>query len=157
MANLTEIPKYKNTILSLIISNENIVDLLSGNIEQSEDLIGVNLFDYPKIPLAEEELAYITVEIDVPTMFNIKNKIFRKPQIVLDIIVHDKLMKTNTIGNRLDLLCSEIDRAFNGFSGLGFKNWEFDSLKSIYYTNRHYGKRITFSAVEKSIESCVYT
>ena len=27
----------------------------------------------------------------------------------------------------------------------------------IYYTNRHYGKRITFSAVEKSIESCVST
>ena len=119
MANLKEIPKYKNTILSLIISNENIVELLNGNIEQSENLIGVNLFDYPKIPLAEEELAYITVEIDIPTMFNIKNKIFRKPQIVLDIIVHDKLMKTNTIGNRLDLLCSEIDKVFNGFNGLG--------------------------------------
>ncbi len=136
MANSQELTRYKQQIMSLIINNEKIFELIDNpnvDFETSEKLIGKNVFNFIRLPEApEEEKTYICIEVDIPDIRNtyynkmFKNKMFKEVIVTIYIITAERLMPTKYGGTRTDLISAELDTMLNNYQGIGF-----DKIKCI--------------------------
>lgn len=121
MANSNEIVRYKQTIVSMIVNDEDIIELLDEkDVEYADDLVYINIFPYFRIPQTEQEQkAYILMYIDVPTNTN-PNNLMKDIIITFVVACHDGKMKVQgTGGTRVDLLSAKVDERFNGSEVFG--------------------------------------
>lgn len=116
----SEIIRYKQQLASLIIGNERIVELINAeDIEEPEDLIHHNVFEFIRVPeVPEEQKTYICFKVNIPEVYT-SNFMFKKVMITIYVITHQGLMITDEGGTRIDLIGREITRMLNGYKGIG--------------------------------------
>lgn len=148
MANSFEIIRYKQQIMSLLVNNDYVVELIDNtDIEEPEDLIGNNLFNYIRIPQSIEEAeTYIAFEIDVPKINDSNKEWFKQLVITFYIIAHESTMPTTLGGTRIDLLAAEIDKMFTGYVGIGKQPLQLKSNTSNGISVKHRCRILTFMA-----------
>lgn len=120
MANSSEIVRYKQQIMSLLINNDEVVRLIDNkDIENVEDLINENIFYFLRVPDApEEEKTYICIEVDIPSAYSKYNNLLRELIVTVYVITHERLMAT-PLGTRTDLLAAEIDKILTSQTVIG--------------------------------------
>lgn len=123
MANSIEIMEYKQTIMSLLVKNKDIVDLIEADpneVEYDDDLINKYIFSYYKNPDTEDEQqTYIFVFIDAVSTLG-ANDLMKNLTITFVVSTHKRLMRVNgKVGNRIDSLSALIDKQFNNSNVLG--------------------------------------
>lgn len=159
MANSNEITRYKQQLMSLIIGNEKIVNLINEaevTEENAEDLINSNIFNYIRIPDApEEEKTYICIEVDIPNMrYSSSNKLFKELILTVYIITHERLMSTIEGGTRTDLISAELDTMLTGYKGIGFTAIECVSNVSNGIGVKHRCRIMTFATQDLIKSEC---
>jgi hypothetical protein len=146
MSRLSEITKYKNTILAKLITNENIVKAL-GNIEANfldvpvipnpRTLLFKNIFPYAFVPeTVEDQQAYITV------MFKFKrakSNYYKIGSIGFYIFAHKDILKTAYPWLRTDYIVNQIDEVFNQSQELGIGSLQFHRMEDVKVSNVHSG------------------
>lgn len=141
MANGFEIVQYKQKIASMLINNEHIVDVIGNkDIEEPEELIEQNIFNYLRYPFApEEELTFICFEVECPEVYSDQNYLFKQNVITFYIVTHERLMPTvgHEGATRIDLLAAYVDEMFNGARGFGSKPLELISSESQPLSLKH--------------------
>ena len=140
--NLKELGIYKNTAIQKLLTNTDIVSIVTPNQEfDVERLLSENIFPYEYIPeTTDTERTYICIETVVPRF---KTNSCTDIQIVLYIFTHKKLMKcedvVDEVGTRIDILCHKIDELFNGSDDFGIGGLQqmsvlpYKSITSNYY------------------------
>jgi len=140
MANSFEIIRYKQKLISSIVNQDTIINLIDSDyIGIGDELIYNNIFPYMRVPHTEEEkLTYITMRVDVPNISS-SRKTLKDILITISVVTHQDLMKVeNGGGTRTDLLGAEIDNLFNGSDEFGIGQLE---LKSNFEENVDYKHR----------------
>ena len=155
MANSREIIDYKQHLVSLIINNEAIVELINQEgIDSPQDLIHKNIYEFIRVPDApEEQKTYICIEVDVPEVYSV-NFLFKKLVIHIHVITHQGLMITDMGGARTDLIAAELDTMLNGYKGIGQKPLELISNVAERVGERHRGRELTFLASDINADPC---
>ena len=148
MANSFEIVSYKQTIMSMLIHNSRIAELINDpDIEEVEELIGTHLFNFIRIPQSiEEENTYIAYEVAIPNVVNSNTTWFKKLTLTFYVITHERTMPTDEGGTRIDLLAAELDQMSTGFKGLGTQPLELVSNTSNGISVKHRCRILTFKA-----------
>lgn len=159
MANSQELTRYKQQIMSLIINNEKIVELIDNpdvTLENSEELIGKNVFNFIRLPEApEEERTYICIEVDIPDIRNAYyNKMFKELIVTIYIITAERLMPTKYGGTRTDLISAELDTMLNDFQGIGFNKIKCISNTSNGIGVKHRCRIMTFTTQDLINSGC---
>lgn len=158
MANSFEIISYKQKIGSLLINDPDIVKLIDNKeIEEPEELIGENVFNFIRYPFApEEEVCYICFEVDVPETYSNRNFLFKKLVLTFYVVSHERLMPTEdpTGGTRNDLLAAYIDKIFNGYKGIGKSPLELISNTASSISSKHRCRILTFAADDLNQDKC---
>lgn len=158
MANSYEIITYKQQIGSMLINNSEIVKLINNkDIEEPEELIGENIFNFIRYPNApEEEITFIAFEVDVPKVYSDQNYLFKQLVITFYIVSHERLMPTDDVsgGVRNDLIAACIDKMFNGYSGIGKKKLQLISNVAQAISTKHRCRIMTFAADDLNNSRC---
>lgn len=157
MANGFEITRYKQQLISLIINNSAIVNLIDNKeIESVEDLIGENVFNFIRIlESPEDEKTWIALEVDMPEVYSSGNHMFKKILITIYIITHERLMPTEYGGTRIDLISHELDKMLNGYTEIGKKPLELISNVSQAISVKHRCRIMKFKAEETNLNKCL--
>ena len=159
MANSFEIIKYKQQIGSMLINCPEIVELINNTeIEEPEDLIGENVFNFIRYPFSiEEEITYIAFEVDVPKVYSDRNYLFKQLTITFYIVSHERLMPTEDVsgGVRNDLISAHIDKLFNGYSGIGKRKLQLISNVAQAISTKHRCRIMTFAAEDLNDSRCL--
>jgi hypothetical protein len=159
MANSQEIIRYKQQIASILINDPEIVKWIDNkDIEEPEELINQNIFNFIRYPYApEEEVTYIAFEIDVPSVHYKSNVLFKKLVITFYVVSHERLMPTDDIngGVRNDLIAARIDKLFNGRKDIGKKPLELISNTADGISVKHRRRIIQFTTDDLDDGKCV--
>ena len=158
MARGKEIIIYKNRLKSLIINNENIVTAIDAKgitIDNSEDLIDLNVFGYDRVPKAEEEKkTYITITVDIP---HIRRYVYKDIYIKIRIITHQDLMDYGNYGNRIDYIGSELDLLLTDSVDFGMGNLKMSANTEGFVSYQHRYRELTFEAHEVNSKKVCWT
>lgn len=145
---LEEFFRYKNQLMEDLLTNEEIVRLLSDDCvlcEDPEALMYNQLFPYEYIPeTVEHAHTYICCDVDIQKSMN---KTFLQPVLYIWVFTHkSKLRLQNGGGVRVDQLCSEIAKAINGSRQYGLGELDLYSVKRFAPISDYQGKVMTFQA-----------
>ena len=154
MANSSGITKYKNSIISDLINNQEIVDAIDS--EDSENLIYQNIFPYQYVPdLADKVITYITMTVDIPTVS--KNAIWAYPRLTLYVISHQNHMKLDLPSistTRNDYISGLIDEMLNGSDKYGYGRLELlSNIESSLNSTFKY-RQLVFKTVDLNKGMC---
>lgn len=147
---LDEFFHYKNQLMNDLLTNEQIVRMLSGDsggVTDPEGLMYSQVFPYEYVPeTIEEAKTYICSDVDIQRT---PTKTFLSPTMYIWVFTHKSLMRLPDEGGlRVDRLCSEIAKTINGsrFYGLGELN--LDSTRRFAPISDYQGKVLTFKATD---------
>ena len=120
MATQKDIPKYKQKLVSLLIHNSEIVNAIdSKEFSDPEDLMYTHIFPYLRNPKIQDQArCMITLSIDVPKV-STKNYFFKDMLLIVNIVCHQDLMKTDYGATRIDYISGLIDEELNGRKDFG--------------------------------------
>lgn len=126
MSSSGEIMRYKQTAISAIVNNPNIVEALDRDyIGDGEGLIYKNIFPYVYVPDVEEEAkCYILVTVDMPKVWNDNSYLFQQVLVCFYVLCHQELMLTEYGGTRIDYIADELEGIFNQSTDFGFGEME---------------------------------
>lgn len=129
MAFLSELTEFKRRIANLIVNDEMLVELISGEkgkMLPAADLIGKNIFLYDYVDdTLKDSRTLVCIEIDERDYTSPTARDF---EVHIYVCVHKSQM--NYIDEegrgqvRRDLICSRIDALLNNRTDLGFKKFE---------------------------------
>jgi len=151
VSRLSEITTYKNTILTKLISNENIVKALGNNVANFLDvpftanprtLLFENIFPYAFVPdTQEDQQSYITI------MFKFKKgkHYYKVGSIGFYVFSHKDILKTNYPWLRTDYIINQIDEIFNESKELGIGELQFNRMEDVKVSNVHSGCYIEYT------------
>lgn len=154
MSRLSEITTYKNTILTQLIQNDNIVKALGNvspnfldlpSITQPRDLLFKNIFPYAFIPDSQDiQNSYITA------MFKFRNdtrsgNFYKLGCVGFYVFSHQDIIKTDYPWLRPDFIVGEIDMLFNESRDLGIGKLQFNRMEDVKLSNVHSGCYIEYS------------
>ena len=155
MARLDELTSMKVEIMSRIVSDQDICKAIRYNhsdfLEQPDitnpySLIYENVFPYRVIPnLADEAKTYINLSLD---KWRYINNSFKTGDIVIYIISHVDIMRTDYGSCRVDYLANKIDLMLNQTYGLGIGKLQFDGMGETIVNNNFLGLYLTYRPVE---------
>ena len=156
MANSLEIVRYKQQLTSLIINNEKIVKLINEeDIENPEDLIYHNIYDFVRVPeTIDEERTYICLKVDVPEVYR-SSFLFKQLIITIYIISHQNQMITEYGGTRIDLISALVDKMLNGRKDIGKKKLELISNIEDGIGSKHRCRILKFKASDIDNGKCL--
>ena len=145
---LDEFYDYKNKLMKDLVTNTEIVKLLSDDCalcETPTDLIYTQIFPYEYVPdVVDEAKTFICFDIDIQKMIN---KTFLIPTIYVWVFTHKKFLRlTDGNGIRPDKLCSEIAQTLNGSRYYGLGELNLSSVKRFTPLENFQGKVMTFQA-----------
>jgi len=151
MARFTELGEYKNTILSELVTNKNIVKALGNSesnfldispIDNPMSLIWNKIFPYSYVPEAQaEQKSYITVLFHG---FRLVNGEFKAGYITFYVFCHHSLMRTSYSSLRTDMIVNYIDEIFNKTTNLGIGKLQFEKMDDIKIDSNHFGCAVTY-------------
>ena len=155
--NLNEMGIFKNRIVSKFVNDENIVDVLLGDISEIEDpetaLLGKDgagnggrIFKFEYIPDTQEESkTFLCVEV-VPE--NTDGDTVTLMTIYVFVYCSKNLMQTyhrkGQAGTRVDILASDVDKILNGNTEFGIGPLEWAGSSIYKPANCYYGRLLVY-------------
>ena len=157
MAKSDCIRQWKNRIMSELSQDDNIINALGLNPDESpDDLVWVRLYPHYYIPQTEEDVkTYILVEIDIPERRlrygTTESPIWVHPTIIFYVLTHQEDMHMNIVGEsgtRMDYLAELIEDKYQGRQdfGVGTLLLKSDIAGSVNTTYRF--RQLIFEAVD---------
>lgn len=139
---------YKNRLMEDVLTNEEIVKLLSDNVDfsQAESLAYTQVFPFEYLPeTTQDGQTYICFDVDV---YSVENKTYLTPVLYVWVFAHKSKLRLPEGGVRVDAICNKICEAINGsrFYGLGELN--IYACKRFAPQTDYNGKVLTFHAKE---------
>lgn len=155
MARLDEITSMKSEIMSRIIADQDVCKALHYNqadfldqpdIKNPYSLLYNNIYPYRIIPdLADEAKTYINLSFD---KWRYINNSFKSGNIVIYIISHVDIMRTDYGSCRVDYLANKIDTLFNQSTGIGLGKLQFVELGESIINKKFIGSYIVYQPVD---------
>lgn len=146
---LEELYDYKNRMMRDILSDEEIVNLITDDPyyrSNPEKLAYRQVFPYEHIPdTLEEAYNYVCFDVDVHKDFD---KQLFSPVINVWIYCHKSLLRLPEGGVRFDVLASKITKAVIGSRWYGLTKIELDAVRRFALTTDYQGKEIIFTTNE---------
>ncbi len=155
--NLNEMGIFKNRIVSKFVNDENIVDVLLGDISEIDDpetaLLGKDgggnggrIFKFEYIPDTQEESkTFLCVEV-VPE--NTDGDTVTLMTIYVFVYCSKNLMQTyhrkGQAGTRVDILASDVDKILNGNTEFGIGPLEWAGSSIYKPANCYYGRLLVY-------------
>lgn len=140
---------YKNRFMEDILTNENIVSLLTdGNVtvENAHTLVYKQVFPFEYIPeTIQDGYTFICCDVDIDKSLA---KPFYLPTLYVWVFSHRSRLCLPEGGVRTDKICSEICKAINGSMMYGLGELEFYSAKRFAPVTDYNGKVLVFHAKE---------
>lgn len=157
MARSKCIREYKNKIISELSQDDEIINALGLNPEESDDdLVWKRYFPHYYIPQTESEVkTYILVEIDIPERRarygGSESNIWVYPRIIFYVLTHQEDMRLNIAGEsgtRMDYLAELIEDKYEGRQdfGVGVLHLKSDIAGNVNNTYRF--RQLVFEAVD---------
>jgi len=151
------IRKWKDQIMSELSQDENIIEALGLNPDESpDDLVWVRLYPHIFLPQTETDVkTYILVEINIPERRSrygsSESNIWVHPTIIFYVLTHQEDMRMNMAGEsgtRMDYLAELIEDKFQGRRdfGAGVLELKSDIADSVNTTYRC--RQLVFEAVD---------
>ena len=151
------IRKWKDQIMSELSQDENIIEALGLNPDESpDDLVWVRLYPHIFLPQTETDVkTYILVEINIPERRSrygsSESNIWVHPTIIFYVLTHQEDMRMNMAGEsgtRMDYLAELIEDKFQGRRdfGAGVLELKSDTADSVNTTYRC--RQLVFEAVD---------
>jgi hypothetical protein len=145
MSRLSEISTYKNTILTKLIENDNIVKAI-GNINADfldtsftgnpRELLFKNIYPFPFVPDTEDEQkCYITMKFK----YKPNGNMYKLGKISIYVFAHQDILKTSYPWLRTDFIINEIDKLFNETRELGIGELQFGGMEDMKFSQVHSG------------------
>lgn len=157
------IRQWKNQIMSELSNDDNIINALGLNPDESSDELVWNRY-YPHyfIPQTESEVkSYVLVEIDIPESRlrygDSDSSIWVHPIIVFYVLVHQEDMRLNIAGEsgtRMDYLAELIENKYEGRQGFGVGELQLQSDIAGSVNNTYRFRQLVFKAVDISNGLC---
>lgn len=142
---LDEFFDYKNQLIHDLLTNEQIVHLLSDDnqpVEIPEELFLAQLFPYEYVPeIVTQGQTFVCCDVDIQGALN---KTFFTPNLYIWVFTHKTKMMLPDGGVRTDRLCSEIVKTINGSRYYGLGELELYSVRRFTPIQDYLGKVITF-------------
>lgn len=119
---LGEFFEYKNQLIGDMLTNPEIVKLVSDDIslvETPERLVYKQIFPFEYVPeLVDNGKTFICCDVDIGS---VTSKTFLEPVLYIWVFAHKSKLELPNGGVRTDQLCAEIAKTINGsrFYGLG--------------------------------------
>ena len=149
MATQNEVILYKNIVMQKLLESNILTELVDVEGEYAgheEDLLYKRIYPYEYIPdIIEETGCYILFDIDVE--LNRRNKTFNKFNLFIYTLAHVNTMRTPT-GLRPDLMVTEIEKIFEGFSILGVGEMQLVYNRRFYTGERFRGRALCFEMAD---------
>lgn len=157
MAKTKCIRSFKNKIMSELSQDENIINALGLNPDESpDDLVWVRLFPHEYVPQTEEDVkTYIFVEINIPERRNrygdADNDFIVRPIILFCVLTHQDDMRLSMVGEsgtRMDYLSELIEDKYEGREGFGVGVLKLKSDIAGSVNNTYRFRQLVFDAVD---------
>lgn len=150
MSRLSEISTYKNTILTKLIQNDNIVKAVgnvnsdfmdTASISNPRELLFKNIYPFLYVPDAEEEQkCYITMKFK----FKRSGSYYKVGNIRFYVFAHQDILKTDYPWLRTDYILNEIETLFNETRELGIGELQFGDMDDMKVSSAHCGSYIEY-------------
>lgn len=151
------IREYKNKIISELSQDDEIINALGLNDDESpDDLVWVRFFPHYYIPRTEEIVkTYIAVEVDIPERRirygNSESPIWVHPTIIFHVLTHQEDMRMNMVGEsgtRMDYISELIEDKYQGRLDFGAGALELKSDTAGYVNMTYRHRQLVFEAVD---------
>ena len=148
-----KIIKFKRQLATMFINDERIVELINNkHIENPEDLMYENIFNFIRVPKApEEQLNYICFRVYMPEVYT-SNMFFQKLVVEVYTVSNQGEMVTDEGATRIDLLAEEVENLLDGNKSFGKKPLELISNEEEGFGSRHRCRILRFEAYD--IDQC---
>lgn len=151
--NSRELCEYKQKVVNKILETDSIIEGLASTDDPSE-LLYNNIFPHGYIPgTTDEAKCYITVEVTMPQV-STANYFFKDVLLVITVISHIGLMRTDYGMPRTDYLAVEIDKLLNDNTEMGVGKMELISNIESMFNERHCCRVLRFQTQELSKSVC---
>lgn len=151
--NSKELSEYKQKIVSQILETDTIIEALVSNVDASE-LLYENIFPHGYIPgTTDEAKCYITVEVTMPQV-STANFFFKDVLVIVTVISHLSLMRTEYGMPRTDYIAIELDKLLNDSEQMGFGKMELVSNTEGMFNERHSCRVLRFKTSELAKSVC---
>lgn len=145
----TELYNYKRKVITALLEDDSIVEALNSDVESSE-LVYENIFPFGVIPNTQMDAkCYITVEITMPQVSTV-NYFFKDVLIVINVICHNDLMRTDYGIPRHDYIAAKICELLNFSTDLGYGELQLVSNTEGAFSERHSGRTMRFKTSEQA-------
>lgn len=151
--NSRELCDYKQKVIQQILQSETIIEALQSECDPSE-LLYNNIYPHGLIPGSTDEAkCYITVEVTMPQV-STTNYFFKDVLLIITVICHVDMMRTDYGIPRTDYIAVELDKLFNGNTSMGVGEMELVSNVESMYNERHSGRILRFQTQETARNMC---
>lgn len=145
LVGLDELFDYKNQLMDDMLTNEQIIRLLSDNgktLASPETLMYSQVFPYEYVPdVVEHGQTFICCEVDIK---DVVNKTFLVPVLYIWVFTHKSKVRLPGGGVRTDKLSSEITKIINGSRMYGLGELNLQSAKRFSPIGDYQGRILTF-------------
>lgn len=142
---LDEFFNYKNQLMNDLLTNEQIIQLLSDDGKkrcEPKSLMYSQIFPYEYIPdTVTHGQTFICCDVDIQ---RVESKTFLRPTLYIWVFTHKSKMRLPEGGVRVDKLCAEIAKKINGSRYYGLGELEFASSRRFAPITDYQGKVLTF-------------
>lgn len=148
MAQLADYFDYKNRLIKDLLTDDEIVHLINGDIPAGEgrSLVYKQVFPYEYIPeTTERGYTYVCCDVDI---YAADNKTFLTPVLYVWVFAHKSQMRLPEGGVRVDTLCNKICEKINGSRFYGLGSLELFGCKRFAQQTDHIGKVLIFHTSE---------
>lgn len=159
MANGSELKEYRQKIMSAIINDKDICELvLDRTISEidsdiQDELTDKYIFKYAFVPDSiDEENTYITFDLSAQRMSN--SPLFKNITLSFFMFSHHNIMRYSTGDLRTDLIDERIQSLFNENRDFGFGIMYCESDSPLRIGNAHYGRQLSFKVKDQSVTRC---
>lgn len=147
-----ELYEYKRKVIEKMLDTPDIIEGL--NIEEKQldpsEIIYKHIYPFGVIaPTQTDAKCYITVEVTMPQVSTV-NFFFKDVLLVVNVICHNDLMRTNYNIPRHDYLSAKICELLNGSAFLGYGEMQLVSNTEGAFSERHSGRTMRFQIKEQS-------
>jgi len=151
------IRQYKDKIMSELSQDDEIIDALGLNPDESpDDLVWVRYYPHYYIPQTEDTVkTYVCLEINIPER-RVRNgtsdsEIWVRPIIVFDVLTHQEDMhmkKSGESGTRMDYIAELIANKYDGRLDFGVGKLKLKSSIAGSINNTYRVRELIFEAVD---------
>lgn len=145
LVGLDELFDYKNQLMDDMLTNEQIIRLLSDDgktLASPETLMYSQVFPYEYVPdVVEHGQTFICCEVDIK---DVVNKTFLVPVLYIWVFTHKSKVRLPGGGVRTDKLSSEITKVINGSRMYGLGELNLQSAKRFSPIGGYQGRILTF-------------